>query len=68
MYTDNSFKNYLVWCLTMLVGAVVAGAMAIILGTIFEDSIQAALIINAYIMLNILGIGSIVNPSNANWF
>lgn len=52
----------------MLVGACVSGSMAIILGTVFEDSIQAAMVISAYIMFSILGIGSIVNPSNANWF
>ena len=38
-YTDDSFKNYLVWCLTMLVQACVSGGLAIVLGTIFVDPI-----------------------------
>jgi hypothetical protein len=67
-FTDDSFKNYLVWCLTMLYQAVISGAGAIIIGAVFDDATQVAILVNAYCCLNILGIGVTVNPANANWW
>lgn len=41
----------------------VGASTGIFVATIFEDSTQAAIVMNALIMVNTLGIGNIVNPA-----
>lgn len=67
-YTDDSFKNAFVWGLTMVFGAVSGSAVGIMTGIIIEDDIQASLVVFAWIMINCLGCGFIVNGNNHNWF
>lgn len=41
----------------------VGTATGIFVAVVFEDSTSAAIVMNAFIMLNALGVGNIVNPA-----
>lgn len=67
-FTDDSFKNFFVWSLTMLMLCFTGCAVGITVGILNEDPSAAAIIMNAIIMFNVLGSGAIVNGQLSNWF
>lgn len=67
-FTDDSFKNYFVWSLSMVMMCFTGCAAGITVGILNESPTSAAIIMNAMIMMNVLGSGGIVNPAQANWF
>ena len=66
--TDDSFKNYFVWSLTMVMMAFCGAAAGITVGILNESPASAAIVMNCMIMLNVLGSGAIVNANISNWF
>jgi hypothetical protein len=67
-FTDDSFKNYFVWSLTMVMVCFTGLAAGITVGILNEAPASAAIVMNAMIMLNVLGSGAIVNAQQSNWF
>jgi len=67
-FTDDSFKNYFVWSLSMVMVCFTGCSVGITVGILTEAPASAAIIMNALIMMNVLGSGAIVNANQSNWF